>query len=108
MAFELALGATLGKLKAERIVSCCTAYRSLKRAGSLKYGQARLDGSDRLDLEADRAEYEADRARVLYLNGEHGIDEVMNALEKGEARFIGEIRLRACERYGRGASYRFT
>jgi len=34
-----------------------------------------------IDLEADRAEYEADRARDLYLNGEHGIDEVMNDLE---------------------------
>ncbi len=52
-----------------------------ERAGSLKYGQARLDGSDRLDLDEDRAEYEADRARDLHLNGEHGIDEVMTDLE---------------------------
>ncbi|MEC7846276.1 MAG: hypothetical protein VYA70_02645, partial [Gemmatimonadota bacterium] len=52
-----------------------------ERAGTLKYGQARLDASDRVDLEEDRAEYEADRARDLYLNGEHGIDEVMTDLE---------------------------
>ena len=47
----------------------------------MKYEQARLDGADELDLEADRAGYEADRARDLYLSGEHGIDEVMNNLE---------------------------
>jgi len=52
-----------------------------ERAGSMKYAQANLDRSDAIDLEADRAEYEADRARDLYLNGEHGIDEVMNDLE---------------------------
>ncbi len=60
-----------------------------ERAGSLKYGQARLDGSDRLDLDADRAEYEADRARDLYLNGEHGIDEVMTDLELDALLFPG-------------------
>ena len=42
------------------------------QAGALKYGQARLDGADTLDLEADRAAYEADRARDLHLNGAHG------------------------------------
>ena len=50
-------------------------------SGTLKYGQARLDGADELDLETARAEYEADRARDLRLNGEHGIDEVMTNLE---------------------------
>ena len=52
-----------------------------EQAGALKYGQARLDGADEIDLEADRAKYEADRARDLHLNGEHGIDEVMTGLE---------------------------
>ena len=60
-----------------------------ERAGSLKYGQARLDGSDRIDLEEDRAEYEADRARDLYLNGEHGIDEVMTELDLDALLFPG-------------------
>ena len=60
-----------------------------ERAGSLKYGQARLDGSDRLDLEEDRAEYEADRARDLRLNGEHGIDEVMTGLDLDALLFPG-------------------
>ena len=58
-------------------------------AGALKYGQARLDGADALDLEGDRAEYEADRARDLWLNGEHGIDEVMTNLELDALLFPG-------------------
>jgi amidase len=51
------------------------------QAGTLKYGQARLNDADALDLEDARAEYEADRARDLRLNGEHGIDEVMTAFQ---------------------------
>jgi len=62
------------------------AHRS---AGSMKYEQARLDASDALDLEKDRARYEADRARDLRLNGEHGIDEVMQALELDAVIFPG-------------------
>ena len=58
-------------------------------AGSLKYGQARLDGADRLDLDGDRAEYESDRARDLYVNGEHGIDEVMTDLALDALLFPG-------------------
>jgi amidase len=60
-----------------------------ERAGTLKYGQARIDGSDALDLEADRERYEADRAKDLYLNGEHGIDEVMTNLELDALLFAG-------------------
>lgn len=60
-----------------------------ERAGTLKYGQARLDGADELDLEDARAEYEADRIRDLRLNGEHGIDEVMTELELDALLFPG-------------------
>lgn len=60
-----------------------------EEAGALKYGQARLDASDEIDLEADRAEYEADRARDLRLCAEHGIDEVMNELELDALLFPG-------------------
>jgi amidase len=60
-----------------------------EQGGSLKYGQARLNQSDALDLEADRLRYEEDRARDLYLNGEHGIDEVMEALELDALLFPG-------------------
>jgi len=60
-----------------------------ERAGAIKYGQARLDESDAIDLEADRAEYEADRARDIRLNGTHGIDEVMEELDLDALLFPG-------------------
>ena len=47
--------------------------------GTLKYGQAQLDNSDEMDLEADRARYEADRAKDVALGGERGIDAVLKA-----------------------------
>jgi amidase len=49
------------------------------KAGSIKYGQSNLDISDEMDLDADRARYEADRAKDIRLGGTHGIDEVMKA-----------------------------
>ncbi|MGH9329941.1 MAG: amidase family protein [Vicinamibacterales bacterium] len=48
-------------------------------AGALKYGQSQLDISDEMDVEKDRARYEADRAKDVRLGGAHGIDEVMKA-----------------------------
>ena len=48
-------------------------------AGTLKYGQSNLDISDDIDLERDRARYEADRMKDLALSAAHGIDEVMKA-----------------------------
>ncbi len=47
--------------------------------GAIRYGQSQLDISDEIDLQADRAKYEADRAKDLQLAGTHGIDEVMKA-----------------------------
>jgi amidase len=47
--------------------------------GAIKYGQAQLDISDEMDLEADRARYEADRAKDMLLAGTRGIDAVMKA-----------------------------
>jgi amidase len=46
-------------------------------AGAIKYGQASLDVSDEMDVEADRARYQADRAKDINLAGTHGIDEAM-------------------------------
>src|SRR5579864_833801 len=46
-------------------------------AGTLKYGQSQLDISDEMDLEADRARYEADRAKDLMLTATQGIDAVL-------------------------------
>ena len=50
-----------------------------RNAGAIKYGQSQLDISDEMDVEADRARYQADRAKDLALAGTHGIDEVMQA-----------------------------
>ena len=48
-------------------------------AGAIRYGQSQLDISDEIDVQADRARYEADRAKDIALAGTHGIDEVMKA-----------------------------
>ncbi len=45
-------------------------------AGAIKYGQAALDISDEMDLDADRARYQADRAKDIDLAATHGIDAV--------------------------------
>jgi amidase len=50
-----------------------------EKAGALKYGQAQLDISDEMDVERDRARYEADRAKDIRLSGTHGIDEAIAA-----------------------------
>ena len=58
-------------------------------AGSLKYGQARLDASDSLDLEVARRKYEEDRARDVRLNGELGIDAAIGAHDLDALVFPG-------------------
>jgi amidase len=50
-----------------------------EKAGAIKYGQSQLEISDEMDVERDRARYEADRAKDIRLGGAHGIDEVMKA-----------------------------
>lgn len=60
-----------------------------QRAGALKYGQAALDISDEMNLESDRARYEADRARDIWLGATHGIDEVLTAQRLDALMFPG-------------------
>lgn len=43
-------------------------------AGAVKYGQSQLDISDEIEVEADRARYESNRAKDVALAGTHGID----------------------------------
>jgi amidase len=43
-------------------------------AGAIKYGQWDLDNSDEMDVERDRARYEADRAKDILLAATQGID----------------------------------
>ena len=50
-----------------------------QRAGAIKYGQALLDISDEMDVQADRARYEADRRKDILLSATNGIDAAMKA-----------------------------
>jgi amidase len=50
-----------------------------QRAGAIKYGQANLDISDEMDVQADGERYKRDRQKDLALGGAHGIDEVITA-----------------------------
>ena len=48
-----------------------------QRAGAIKYGQANLDVSDEINLQADRAKYDADRRKDILLSATQGIDEAI-------------------------------
>ncbi len=59
------------------------------KAGAIKYGQSNLDISDEMDVDADRARYELDRAKDIALSATHGIDEVMKANQLDALLFPG-------------------
>ena len=63
--------------------------REHQAAGTLKYAQAQLDNSDEMDLTADRARYEADRAKDLRLSRANGIDAVMRTQKLDALVFPG-------------------
>jgi amidase len=44
---------------------------------AIRFGESNLDVSDEVDLQADRAKYEADRAKDIQLAGAQGIDAAM-------------------------------
>jgi amidase len=72
--------ASLGPAAPVKTLKDLIAWNSAhQKAGAIKYGQSNLDISDEMDLEKDRARYEADRAKDIRLGGTHGIDEVMKA-----------------------------
>ena len=50
-----------------------------QRAGSIKYGQAQLDISDEMDVELDRARYDADRRKDIQLSATNGLDAALKA-----------------------------
>jgi len=50
-----------------------------QRAGAIKYGQALLDISDEMDVQGDRARYEADRRKDIMLSATNGIDAALKA-----------------------------
>jgi amidase len=49
------------------------------KAGAIKFGQSRIDISDEMDLDADRARNEADVQKDILLSRTRGIDAVLNA-----------------------------
>jgi amidase len=70
--------ASLGDRAPVRTLTALREWNAAHRsAGTLKYGQENLDISDEMDLDADRARYEADRRKDLFLSTTHGIDEAM-------------------------------
>jgi amidase len=60
-----------------------------QRAGSIKYGQALLDISDEMNVEADAARYRADREKDLRLAATNGIDAVMKKYQLDALLFPG-------------------
>jgi amidase len=60
-----------------------------QKAGAIKYGQARLDISDEMDVAADRVRYQADREKDLLLSATNGIDAVMKQHELDALLFPG-------------------
>jgi amidase len=48
------------------------------KAGAIRYGQSRLDISDEMDVDKDRARFEADRKKDLLLSRARGIDGVID------------------------------
>jgi amidase len=60
-----------------------------QRAGSIKYGQALLDISDEMNVEADAARYRADREKDLRLSATNGIDAAMKKHQLDALLFPG-------------------
>ncbi|MGE0463786.1 MAG: amidase family protein [Vicinamibacterales bacterium] len=57
--------------------------------GAIKYQQAQLDVSDEMDVERDRAKWEADRKKDIFLAATHGIDEALQAHQLDALLFPG-------------------
>ena len=85
--------AWLASLGAAAPVKTLTELREFNKAHSnrnaIKYGQANLDVSDEMDLEKDRARWQADREKDIRLAATHGIDEVMKAQKLDALLFPG-------------------
>jgi len=60
-----------------------------QKGGAIRYGQSRLDISDQIDLDKDRARYEADQARDLFVSATNGIDAVMKQHQLDAILFPG-------------------
>ena len=65
--------------------------RAHAAAGTLKYGQSQLDNSDEMDVQADRARYQADREKDVTLAGRDGIDAALQNNQLDALVFPGAI-----------------
>jgi amidase len=84
--------ASLGDAAPVRTLTALRAWNTdHAKAGTLKYGQSLLDASDEMDLEADRARYEADRKKDLRLSAEQGIDAALEAHRLDALLFPGSL-----------------
>jgi amidase len=85
--------AWLASLGAAAPVKTLTELRAFNTAhanrNAIKYAQINLDQSDLLDLEKDRAKWQADRDKDIRLAATHGIDEVMKAHKLDALLFPG-------------------
>jgi amidase len=71
-----------------------------ERDGTLRFGQDQLDASDAIDLDADRARYQADRAKDLALAGREGIDAALRANRLDALLFPGFLAASISARAG--------
>ena len=70
--------ATLGDLAPVKTLTALRQWNvAHQRAGAIRYGQANLDASDEMDVQADAARYQADRRKDLLLSATRGIDAVL-------------------------------
>jgi amidase len=82
--------ASLGDAAPVRTLTELRSWNEAHRdAGALKYGQANLDISDEMDVASDRARYEADRKKDVFLSATHGIDEAMKTHQLDALLFPG-------------------
>jgi amidase len=77
--FNAWLASLGGRAPVKTIAELRAWNRAHEAAGTLKYGQAQLDNSDEMDVQGDRARYEADRQKDVALGGREGIDAALTA-----------------------------
>lgn len=71
---------TLGdKAPVKRLTELRTWNVAHARGGSIKYGQAKLDAADEMDVRADRERYDADRRKDILLSSTNGLDAAIHA-----------------------------
>ena len=82
--------ATLGPAAPVKTLAELRAFNTARsNRNAIKYAQTNLDHSDLLDLERDRAKWQADRDTDIRLAATHGIDEVLKAHKLDALLFPG-------------------